>query len=1248
MISAALPREFLRLAAVAMGTAALACSASSGQNAWTWLGPEGGAATCFSVNPEGPSIVLLGSPNGIFRSADGGLNWVKSNLGLTNPRVHALLVDPTNFDRLLAATEGGIVVSLNGGVSWQDSSQGLTDLFVEALTMDSSDPSLILAATHDGIFKSVDGGQSWADSNEGVVLDRYFLNVVASPSHPQTFYAVSIFFGVYRSDDAGDNWQRLSSGPNALFAGPLAIDPVSDRIFVLTEQRLLTSPDGGEWTPVSLSNVEGLAFDPGHPSRLLASTTSSLQYSDDGLVFKPLAVGGTYPGQNLRTLAFAPGDPQILFAAGVEGTFRSQDGGGHWERVQEGLRLEVGRSLSSDPLNPFRLYAGTNRGEMRSHDGGLSWERISSLPVPGIVRKILVDPDDPARLVSAHGGTIRTSPNAGLTWTSTAGGDSAIRDLIRDPSDSRVIWAGSGNNIGLFRSDSGGEFFSFIANRPLTWVNAIAIHPQDSKTVHIAGPAGLYKTLDDGENWEPAMEGLAAAEIHSLEIDPNHPDTLFAGTASQGVFKTTDGGMHWISLDGPAASIIRSLLVDPADTDHLWVGTWGDGVFFSPDGGETFTPRSQDIESPFVWELSFGSGIPRMLYASTLGGFSSLLLSEPPQPAPFLSVEMRVSGSAFERGLLVYTLTVSNSSPSEQVEGQLLAALSPFVDPVELRASVGAVVSGPGDGAVTWEGTLDPGGTAEIVVLARVLNNAFGRVLTARAQLSADLDGDGTFDSFIDSVDPDQGAGNRLTVVDIGASPLDTAVLAVPYGVDIDSTFVGVAMANLDSFQNGLEYVALDDQGTALEEHRDQSILDPNGQYPFLTTEVPVQASETVAIRGTGFPLEGFFMIGDYGSDRLDGLGAPLQDSQILYIDEIQSGADWATHLYFFNPDRLNDSEVSLKLLDLDGSLLTETAFSLAPFGSMQATAEELFGPGLVENAYLRADASRPVRGFALLAGADRFVTLPARTPASTEHLWVPQFFWDDQGGTTQLRLLNTGNAKTYVHAFLHKNKPVATTNGRDDAAGEGVETRQDSPTSTVPSVELEIEPGAVAIIDPADFLDTELLTGGTRWVEIQTEGESLGPFPSPAFLLGSTTYDGGVLNTRSSLPMVEDLTTEAVFLQVAQSTPDGIFQGLAIVMPEHAGFISVDAYDSHGNLTASKFVLLLPGQRFVGLLDDPELFGEGFEQVGGFLRVNSVGGPDRGMAIFALFGGPRFLAALQARTPEAIPSFPSIFDPIR
>src|SRR5436190_6391051 len=105
----------LALIAGALLTLALPGAASAGDNFWVGTnGPQGGDVMALAASE---TEVFAGTQGGgVFRSADSGDTWVRSNVGLTDTNVRALTIAPE--DHVFAGTFSGVFRSTDHGASW--------------------------------------------------------------------------------------------------------------------------------------------------------------------------------------------------------------------------------------------------------------------------------------------------------------------------------------------------------------------------------------------------------------------------------------------------------------------------------------------------------------------------------------------------------------------------------------------------------------------------------------------------------------------------------------------------------------------------------------------------------------------------------------------------------------------------------------------------------------------------------------------------------------------------------------------------------------------------------------------------------------------------------------------------------------------------------------------------------------------------------------------------------------------------
>jgi photosystem II stability/assembly factor-like uncharacterized protein len=279
----------------------------------TWEKISGGMShsrvIAMAIDPVYPAIVYAGTKgDAVYKSYDGGQRWVPQKTGLDDVTitsvVNQLVFDPRDREHLFAATTMGIFESVDAGESWKKRMNGMKEvMMVVTLTIDPARPEILYAGTSGGVYKSMDGARTWFKVNQGLIPPDLLSSsralmvnrVVINQHHAEIVYAGTLN-GLYKSVNAGGDWQRIGSGlPDQMIIG-LALSPIApDTVYVAGRQGIFKSIDGGAtWSDVS----QGL---------------HSL---------------------NIRSLALSPSDPNTVYL-GTNGTglYRSHDAGQNWESL---------------------------------------------------------------------------------------------------------------------------------------------------------------------------------------------------------------------------------------------------------------------------------------------------------------------------------------------------------------------------------------------------------------------------------------------------------------------------------------------------------------------------------------------------------------------------------------------------------------------------------------------------------------------------------------------------------------------------------------------------------------------------------------------------------------------------------------------------------------------------------------------------------------------------------------------------
>jgi photosystem II stability/assembly factor-like uncharacterized protein len=165
-------------------------------------------------------------------------------------------------------------------------------------------------------------------------------------------------------------------------------------------------------------------------------------------------------------------------------------------------------------------------------------------------------------------------------------------------------------------------------------VVTLAIDPQRPSILYAGTTGGAYRSTNGGATWTKINNGLIPAEIldaslalgvNTLVIDPQHTNTIYAGT-TKGLFKSSNMGNLWMRIaETMTDQYVSSAIIDPQDTRILYIGSRA-GIQKSTDGGHTWTIMNAGLESTNVRTMAMSPTNSHILYTGTNG--SGLYYSE--------------------------------------------------------------------------------------------------------------------------------------------------------------------------------------------------------------------------------------------------------------------------------------------------------------------------------------------------------------------------------------------------------------------------------------------------------------------------------------------------------------------------------------------------------------------------------------------------------------------------------------------
>jgi photosystem II stability/assembly factor-like uncharacterized protein len=450
---------------------------SNGGTSWTKLAgglPPGSSIGRISlaVAPSQPSrlYALLTAPStstggnaftlGAYRSDNAGSTWTSIPVGSIQSSygwyLSVVSVQPTDPDTVIM---GGLslVRSTNAGASFSTITPPHVDL--HAVAWDAS--GRLLVGDDGGVHRSTNLGLSWSSLNQGLGLIQFYAGLSAHPSDPQVFYGGTQDNGSNKRTADSSSWTQVFGGDG----GWTQIDPSAPNTVFVEYQgtgNLFRSTDGGgtfSYSGSGISTADRNCFlppfliDPGSPNRMLYGTQRVYQSLNGGASWAPLSPDVSTGTGAIRTLAMAPSDPTVVYAATNDGNvLASSDGGASFQLALSGNPgwPRVTRELFVHPTNPQTAYlAVASFGVdqiLRTRDGGASWVSLDgNLPdVP--VNTVAAVPGVPTRLFAGTDAGLYVSFDAGQNWGRYGNGlpNAPVIDILFERQRRRIVVATQG------------------------------------------------------------------------------------------------------------------------------------------------------------------------------------------------------------------------------------------------------------------------------------------------------------------------------------------------------------------------------------------------------------------------------------------------------------------------------------------------------------------------------------------------------------------------------------------------------------------------------------------------------------------------------------------------------------------------------------------------------------------------------------------------------------------------------------
>lgn len=503
---------------------------------------------CIAMDPNNTNVIWVGTGennnqrsvaygDGVYKSDDGGKSW--NSMGLKNSEhIGKIAIDPTNSNIVYVAAYGPL---------WS-------------------------AGGDRGIYKTTDGGKTWTQVLK-VSDNTGFNEVHIDPNHPNIIYAAAhqrrrhewtyISGGpesaLYKSDDAGATWKKLTNGLPASDMGRigLAISPInSDMLFAIVEgndddKGFYRSTDrGASWEKRSGWSTVGNYYqeifaDPKNADKIYSLDTWAQVSLDGGKTFKGLGEKNKHVDNHALYIDPANTDHLIMGCDG--GLYETWDGAKYWN-FKANLPITQFYRVSVDNSLPFyNIYGGTqDNNSLGGPSRTISASGILNsdwfITVGGDGFESVVDTEDPNIVYSQwqYGGLVRYDRKSGESLDikpQEKEGELAYRWnwdaplLISEFKNTRLYFAANK----VFKSDDRGNTWNVISDDLSKGIDRNKLTVMDK----------VWSMDAIAKNSSTSFYG----NITALAESPKNENILYAGT-DDGLIQITDnGGRSWIKTE---------------------------------------------------------------------------------------------------------------------------------------------------------------------------------------------------------------------------------------------------------------------------------------------------------------------------------------------------------------------------------------------------------------------------------------------------------------------------------------------------------------------------------------------------------------------------------------------------------------------------------------------------------------------------------------------------------------------------
>jgi hypothetical protein len=644
-----------------------------------------------AVSQTNPDLVWVGTGeannrqstswgDGIYKSTDGGTTF--QHMGLARSQhINRIVIDPANNDVVLVAAPGplfgpggdrGIFKSTDGGKTWKQVLKGDDDTGANELVMAHANPKLMFASTYQrrrtaccmngggpgsAVWKSIDGGDTWTKVAGGlpsgslgrIALDIYRDNanivyaLIEGPGgggrggRGAVSDETPTATGVYRSDDGGTSWRKMSSvNPRPMYFSQIRIDPKNSGRLLMGGVGLHMSIDSGKTFETNADQVihsdhHAVWIDPNTAGHIIVGNDGGLAESHDWSktwAFIPnLPVGLFYHvGYDMEIPFNVCGGMQDNYNWCGPSVSRHTHGimSSDWFEIEGGDGFVVipdlrdSRYIYSEAQDGNMIRRNKVTGEGKSIRPAAA--NVTPAPAKGETYRfnwdtpLMFSPHDPGVLLTAANKVFKSS-DRGDSWTVIS------PDLTTKANRDEVVTMGLKNSETTISRNDGVSAWPTIV--------ALAESPKTPGLYYTGTDDGVVSmSRDGGKTWQNITKNIPGFPTGHAYVSKVVPSRFDAATVyvmvdnhrlndfEPYIWASSDYGKTFRSIKANlVGENVRTLTEDQRNPDVLYMGTES-GLFLSLDRGKSWRRLKANFPNVRVDEITLHPRDNAMLIAT--------------------------------------------------------------------------------------------------------------------------------------------------------------------------------------------------------------------------------------------------------------------------------------------------------------------------------------------------------------------------------------------------------------------------------------------------------------------------------------------------------------------------------------------------------------------------------------------------------------------------------------------------------